>query len=228
MTAFTREPSGSRAFNHRRLGVDAAPHPAHHPLDDLHQVLFVGKHGVGFLQPAEAFHVDLVRPVDHDVRDVGILHVRLQRSQPEGLGHQLVDQPLLVDAGEHLAPGAEELLRQVPDVAPQMGLVQRAQSREVERVDQLAVQARLELLEAAFKGVRLARLVATRSTGSPRSTGCPGQSFPAGFVGRRLRGKRVGGVHVVGSSKCVLTPRAKAVKLDWIRASDDSPKSGTP
>ena len=144
---------GQPGIDHRRLVVDPPPHAADHPLDDLHQVLFVGEDRVGLLQPAAPLHVDLVRPVDQDVGDVGILHVGLQRPQAERLGHQLVDQPLLVDAGEHFAPRAEELLRQVPDVAPQMGFVQRADPRQVERVDQLAVQARLQLLKIAFEGI---------------------------------------------------------------------------
>ena len=78
--------------HHRARFVDAAADRADDPLDDLHQVPIVLEDDVGLFELAFALHVDLIRPVDENVRDRRVAQQRLERAEAEQLvehvGHE--------------------------------------------------------------------------------------------------------------------------------------------
>src|SRR5262249_10176975 len=87
----------------------ARPAPRHNPLDDAQHVAVVQEGAVDALQQAGALHVDLLRPVDHDLADRRVVEQRLEWTQAadlvDDLADQLLAQPLgngYLDAGELL------------------------------------------------------------------------------------------------------------------------------
>jgi hypothetical protein len=101
----------------RRGLVDAAADLVDDALGDLEQVLLVAEADRGELQLALLFDVGLVRAVDHDVGDVGVVEQFLERAEAE----QLVDQHLFerellapvegdLELGQHLHDDRAEFL----------------------------------------------------------------------------------------------------------------------
>ena len=79
---------------------------------------------------------------------VGSLSSDFQRAEAEGLVEHLVDEPLALDAVEQRVFGVAQVLDDQADVAAQGVAVQVADARQVELLDQLAVDVPLQLLEA--------------------------------------------------------------------------------
>ena len=92
---------------------------------------------------------------------VGVLEQHLQRAEAEGLVEHLVDEPFALHAVEQRVFGVAQALDDQADFAAQRVAVQVADPRQVELIDQLAVDQSLELLEA-----RILRLVGTRRRSS--------------------------------------------------------------
>ena len=101
----------------RRGLVDAAADLVDDPLGDLEQMLLVAELDLGELELALPLDVGLVRAVDHDVADVGVVEQLLERAEAE----QFVDQHLFqrellaavevdLQLGEHLADDRAEFL----------------------------------------------------------------------------------------------------------------------
>src|SRR6266702_556311 len=101
-TAFTRLPSGSRAST---IGLDSSTDPGNDLLDGAAQVSLVGERRRDGIDPAVALDVDLVEPVDHDLGDIGIAQVRLERTVAEDLVGDLLRDPRPVgDRQRRLVP----------------------------------------------------------------------------------------------------------------------------
>ena len=108
---------------------DAAAHPGDHPLNDPHQVRFVGKDDVRPLQQSPALHKDFGRAVDEDVVDRRVLHQAFQRSQPEDLVQEAVDQAIESLGRKLLASFPRDLDGQSRNLGDQPLVVHFAQQR---------------------------------------------------------------------------------------------------
>ena len=148
MMALTRRAVGQAGVDHRATFVDAPADLRHDAVDDLQQVVVVAELDVGLLHLAAAFDVDLVRPVDQDIADRRVLEQQLQRAEAERLVEHLVDEALALDAVEQRVFGVAQVLDDQADLAAQRVAFQVADARQVELVDQLAVDEALQLLEA--------------------------------------------------------------------------------
>ena len=206
---------GQAGIDHRRVLVDAAADAGHDPLDDLQQVLVVGEDGVRLLQAAEPLDIDLVRAVDQDVADVRVLHVRLERAEAERFGDQLLDQPLFVDRRQLARAGAEHPFGEVADVLAELFVREAGDPRQVERIEQLAVDAGFEALEFGFERFRLQQGLAVRGRGRCRCVRRPAGRrlhkhvswLPGVFAGSPRAGRLV----VDGGAATLLSPHGAAV-----------------
>src|SRR5207302_2523759 len=106
--------------------------------------------------------------------DRGVFEQQLQRPQAEGLVQHLFDQPLALLAVEHRVFAVAEVLDNEADFALEGIAFQLADAREIELIDQLAVDAALEFLELRF----LLRLVGRPALGKGGATHL-GDSFEA-------------------------------------------------
>ena len=134
--------------HHRRRLIDAPADLRHDAVDDLQQVVVVAELDVALLHLAAAFDVDLVRPVDEDVADGRVLEQHLQRPEAERLVEHLVDEPLALHAVEQRVFGVAQPLDDQADLAAERLAFQVADPRQVELIDQLAVDEAFEFFEA--------------------------------------------------------------------------------
>ena len=81
---------------------------------------------------------------------VGILQQHLQRPKAERLVEHFAHEPLSLVAVEQRVFGVAEMLDDQSDLAAQRVAFQLAHPRQIELVDQLAVDALLQFLEVAF------------------------------------------------------------------------------
>ena len=138
---------GHAGIDHRAGFVDAAADLRDDAVDDLHQVVVVAERDVGLLHLAAAFDIDVLRAVDQDVADRRVLEQHFQRPEAERLVEHFVDQPLALVAIEQRVFGVAQVLDDQADLAAQHVAFQLADARQVELVDQLAVDPLLEVLE---------------------------------------------------------------------------------
>ncbi len=136
--------------DHRAGLVHAAAHLRNDAVDDLHQVVVVAEDNAGLLHLAAALAVDVLRAVDENVADRRVLQQHLQRPEAEGLVEHFAYQPLALVAVQQRVFGVAEVLDNQADFAAKRVALQFAHPRQVELVDQLAVDALLELLEVAL------------------------------------------------------------------------------
>ena len=108
----------------------------------------------GLLHLAAPFHVDVLRPVDEDVADGRVLEQEFQRPQAEGLVEHLADELLALVTVEQRVLIVAQVLDDQADLAAQRVAFELSHLGQIELVDQLAVDALLELLEIALFGVR--------------------------------------------------------------------------
>ena len=81
------------------LDADLATDEGDDLLDHLLEVRLVAEAGGRRQQAATSLDVDLVPAVDEDVGNIWIVHVLLQRSEPDQLVHQRRHRPFVVGPG---------------------------------------------------------------------------------------------------------------------------------
>ncbi|OPZ76177.1 MAG: hypothetical protein BWY77_01961 [bacterium ADurb.Bin431] len=102
--------------------------------------------GVGGLQLAEAFDVDLAAGVDQNVGNGRIVQEGLERTQTEGLVEDLFCQSLAIEFEGYLLVGAEQALYDLTHQGAQGLLGDGIQLGKVELFDQAAVDAFLKFM----------------------------------------------------------------------------------
>ena len=127
--------------------VDAAADHGHDAVDDLAQVVVVLEPGRGQLQQARALHVDLIVTVDQDIVHRGVLDEGFQRSQADDLVLYLGQHALALG---HVQRRVLEFLPEQPlghlgDLGAHLGIGQLVQQRQVDHVDETAVDAGLDV-----------------------------------------------------------------------------------
>ncbi len=145
---------GQAGVHHGRGVVDPASHGGDDPVDDLHEVLVVAEPHARALELAETLDQHLVIGVDQDVGDVRVLHERLQRPQAEDLVQHLLGELLpLVQVEGHALPG-EQVLDLRLDGGARLLPAEAVEVRQVEPLQELAVDPAPDLLHAELLGVR--------------------------------------------------------------------------
>ena len=99
------------------------------------------------LDPALLFDEDVLGAVDHDVGDALFLQQDLERAEAERFVEDLFDQPLALGAVEQRVLGVAQVLDDEADLAAERVAFELAEARQVELVDQLAVDQPLQLFE---------------------------------------------------------------------------------
>ena len=148
MMALTRQPSGKRAST---IGdVSSTRRPTFDTMRSMICIRWSLSRNLTsrLLHLAAAFDVDLVRPVDEDVADGRVLEQHLQRAEAERLVEHLVDEALALHAVEQRVFGVAQPLDDEADLAAQRVAFQVADPRQVELIDQLAVDEPFQFLEA--------------------------------------------------------------------------------
>ena len=140
-------PVWQAGVDHGRGIVDAPPDGRDDAIDHLQQVLVVLEAHVGRLELAVALDVHLFVGVDENVRDLGILPQRLERPEPEDLVHHLCQQPLPLLEVERCVLLGEEFLHDLADPGDDLFPLEAVEVRQVQALDQLAVDPSLNLLE---------------------------------------------------------------------------------
>ena len=92
---------------HRLRLIHAPSDRRDDPVDDAPQAGLVLEGEVGQLDPAASLDEDLLRPVDHDLGDVRVAQRRLQRTEPDDLVEEDLDQALPVGRGDERGRGLE-------------------------------------------------------------------------------------------------------------------------
>ena len=145
MIALTREPSGRRASTIGELSSTRRPTRADDAVDDAHQVLVVLERRRQPLEHAAALDVDLLVRVDQDVADRRVAQQRLERPEAEDLVEDVAEDRSrsLMLSGVPLF--GDQLEEQRPDFRLGARAVGRRQRLEVQPVEQLPVDVRLQL-----------------------------------------------------------------------------------
>ena len=99
------------------------------------------------LHLAAPLDVDALRAVDQDVADRMVFEQQFERAQTEGLVQHLFDQPLALVAVEKRLFRVAQVFDDQANLAAQHVAFQFADLRQVQFVDELAVDAALELVE---------------------------------------------------------------------------------
>ena len=146
--------------DHRADFVDAPADLRHDAVDDLHQVVVVAERDAGLFHLAAALDVDVLRAVDQDVADRRVLQQQLERAEAERLVEHLFDQPLALVAVEQRVFGVAQVFDDEADFAAQHVAFQVAHARQVELVDQLAVNRRLRSSNSTDLDSSVLRMVA--------------------------------------------------------------------
>ena len=122
-------PVGQPGVDHRARLVDATADPRHDLVDRAAQVVLVGEPGVHRGQPAVALDEDAVGAVDHDLGDVGVVQVGLDRPVADDVVADLLGDPEPVAraqrpllGGEHVGEDGAQLLVEL--VLVEVGLVE--------------------------------------------------------------------------------------------------------
>ncbi len=158
MIAFTRDPSASRAST---IGLDSS---MRRPTELTMRSMICSRWRsslnviVGRLEPAVPLDVDLVESVDQDVRDRRIGEQHLERTETEQLVQHVADDALaLVEAERRRVPfPVEHPADERADLGFRVLALDPRQAIEVEPVEQILVDAALQLLIRRVPGVRSA------------------------------------------------------------------------
>ena len=155
--------------DHRRALVDAAADARHDAVDDLQQVRVVAEDHRRRLELADALDVDLARRVDQDVRDLGVAHERLDRA--EAAGPRAGSRRSAVSRSRWLERDGLLLdqLRDRPLAArpSRWSMIHAAEGVEIDALEQLAMDAELQLLVRAVDLASSDRAVRTRCARGP-------------------------------------------------------------
>ena len=120
-------------------------------------------------------HVDVLRTVDEDVADRRVLEQHFQGPRPNVSSSTSLDQPLALVAVQQGVFGVAEVLDHQANFAAERVAFQLAHPREIELIDELAVDALFELLVVALFRIGRRKGVV---------------SFPMGAFRLRRRGRR--------------------------------------
>ena len=174
MMALTREPSGSRASS---IGVlSSIRRPTLSAMRRITRIRCSLSRNVASvdLQAALALDVDLVRAVDEDIGDEGVAKEFIERAVAEDLVHHLADQLLLLGARERDSFLPQQGIDPLDTLAVQLLERDAPGFRQIHRLDQLAVESRLQLqgsLAVGFAAGPLCLLV--QHDYAPPFSGCP-------------------------------------------------------
>jgi hypothetical protein len=91
------------------------------------------------LNPAVLFHEDVLRAVDHDVRDARFFKQQFQRTEAERFVEDFFDQTFPFRPVEQCVFGITKVFDHEPNLTPQRVTFEVTQSRQIEFLDQLAV-----------------------------------------------------------------------------------------
>ena len=186
MMTLTRSPDGQAGVDHRIGLVHPAVDGGDDALDGLHQLLVGGEAQRELLDPAAALDEDLVRAVDHDLGDGGVLEERFEDAEAEGLVDDPADQLGAFGGGEDRALAADDVAEDALQAGPALGGGERGHLGEVDLLEQLG----------AVDGDEVAVLAAARSVllgggdAGPQAHGLDSSSVRR--VGRVVRGRSVG------------------------------------
>jgi hypothetical protein len=125
--------------------VDAATDRRDDLLDDAHQMRLVLEERRHGLEHAAALDEDVLVTVDEDVGDGRVLEERLERSQARHLVHHLGDEEVELLGVEGQALGHDPVGDDAVDLAPKLLPRQLLERREVELLDETAVEANLRV-----------------------------------------------------------------------------------
>src|SRR5690606_27041754 len=84
---------GQTGVDERARLIDATPDPTDDAIDDAAQVRLVAELRVDRVDPALTLDVDAVRPVDHDLSDLGVPKEGLDRAMAEDLIRDFLRDP---------------------------------------------------------------------------------------------------------------------------------------
>ena len=153
-TALTR-------VDHRRRLVDPAADLGHDLLDDPAEMSLVGEGGAGAGELAGPLHVDAIRPVHHDLGDVGVLEEPVDRAVAEDVVGDVLEELGPVRARQRDALPAEDDLQLLLQLAGELLLPDApVVEQRAELVDEEVVHAPTQLVEervAARPGRRVGR-----------------------------------------------------------------------
>ncbi len=148
MMALTREPSGRRASTMGEVSSTRRP-----TLDTMRSMICIrwslsrNLTSVFSSLPRRST-INLVRAVDQDIADGRVLEQHFERAEAEGLVEHLVDEAFAFHAVEQRIFGIAQAFDHQANFAAQRVAGQVADARQVELVDQLAVNEPLEIFEA--------------------------------------------------------------------------------
>jgi len=138
---------GEAGVNHGAGLVDAAADEPDDAVDDLPQVLVVAEADFRQFNAAFALDVNAVEAIDQYVADGLVLEQRLEGPEAEGLVHDLVHQAFLVGAVDQALFVLAQLANEDAHFAADSFRGQDAEVLHVQAVDELLVNADLELAE---------------------------------------------------------------------------------
>jgi len=133
-------------IHHGARFIDPPAHLRDDAFDDVEQMHVILEAGVGDLQLAETFDVDLAAGIDQDIGDSRVVQEGLERAQPESLVEDLFGQSLAVELERDLLIGDEQALDHLAHLDAQGLLGDGIQLGEIELLDQAAVDAFLEFV----------------------------------------------------------------------------------
>ena len=133
------------------------PHSRNDPLDDPHQVLFIGEDHTGRFQATETFDEHFGRMIDQDVADRVVVHQRLQRAESENFVEQFPLQAFALRDINHGGVFGNQFCRQNLHFAREFGFGNMCEQRQIERIDHFLVEADFHPLvfQLASVGIRI-------------------------------------------------------------------------
>ncbi len=147
-------------IDHGRRLIDAATDAGDDAVDDLHEVLVVFERQPGDFQFAGALDVDAVEAVDENVGDGRILEERFERAEAENFVENLARQLLALGKAERHGLAVDRTADEDKNFFARGIAGGAAEFFEVETVEDLAMQVRLDLLVvAAFKGLEIGHVL---------------------------------------------------------------------
>ena len=160
-------PVGQADVDHRARVVDPAAARAHHPLDDVSQVLGIAEPDRLRREPAAPLGVDRRRPVRDHLGHGRISHQRLERAEADRVVDDLLDEPVDVGRRQDDAVSGEQLAQPLGhEPAQRTGVaLDRHRGQLLADADPVAARHRLEPGHAELRWSASAR-----SAGGPVRT----------------------------------------------------------
>ena len=147
---------GQAGIDDGRGLVDVSTERRDDAVDDAADVVVVVELDIAQQEAALALEVDLLGAVDHDLGDGGVVEQGLDRAEADDVGGELLEEALLLGAGEDQVFGLDDLVEEALEALADLVDPGRIH-RRVELADQLALDA---LLETALRLVGFSGLSA--------------------------------------------------------------------